>query len=261
MKLDHLIALFSAALIIFGICVRTAPAADIPAKAAIQTATTPMSWSGIYIFGTMGYGWRDESTSIVGNNALSTTLLNNGSVPGSANTRPSGALLGGGVGVDWQFAPRFVAGLVGDWSWANIKDNNTALGNLVNRSVDEKITSFGTLRARLGYLVDPKVLIYATGGVAWANVRTTVGTSGNVCGGFITCSSGANSETKWGAVAGGGLEFRLTQHWSLSAEALYGWLGTQNTTLTGSVGPNPLNYTLSEKVRVGIARGSLSYRF
>lgn len=245
-------------------------AADMPTKSGhiIGTAVAvPISWTGFYVGATAGYGWKDESTSISGNNPLSNSLISNGIVPGSANLRPSGPLLGSVVGYDWQFNQRMVVGIAADWSWANIRDSNTAIANLVNRSVDEKISSFGTIRARLGYLITDRAMIYATGGGAWAHVRTAISSAGLVCfPGIASCGSGSSDETKWGWVVGGGMEYRLDRSWSLTGEALWANLGTQDTLITGSTafgcrGPCPLSYTQQSDVKVGIVRASLNYRF
>lgn len=229
-------------------------------KAQAQTAQT-VNWSGGYLGGLIGYGWKDQDNTIVGNNALSSTLISAGIVPSSANLRPSGAMLGGVIGYDYQFAPRFIGGIAVDYSWANLRDSTTAIGNLVNRSVDEKISSFGSVRGRLGYLITDRAMIYATGGWAWANVRVTDLSAGPICGGFIVCASGASSNTKSGWVIGGGAEYRLDRNWSLSAEALWADLGTQTTTLTGRIGPLPLSYTQSQDAKIGVVRAGLNYRF
>lgn len=255
--------------IAFACLVGSASAADLVVKgqAGVITPAQPVNWTGLYLGGTVGYGWKDQNNTIVGNNALSSFLVTNALVPGSVNLRPSGALLGGVMGYDWQFAPRFVAGVAVDYAWANLRDSNTALGNLISRSVDEKITSFGTIRGRLGYLITDRAMIYATGGGAWANIRTNVTSAGLVCfPGLVTCGTGSSSDTKWGWVVGGGLEYRLDRNWSLGAEALWADLGTQTTQITGATafgckGPCPLSYTQSQDNKIGIVRAALTYRF
>lgn len=260
---------FALGMTMLALSVGISSAADLTTKAQPQIVGTVqvINWTGPYLGATMGYGWKDESTSITGNNALSSGLISSGIVPGSVNLRPSGALLGGVIGYDWQFNSRMVLGLAGDWAWANLRDANTAIANLVNRSVDEKITSFGTIRARLGYLVTDRMLVYGTGGGAWATVRNTITSAGIVCfPGIASCGTGSSSETRWGWVVGGGMEYRLDRNWSLTGEALWANLGTQDTLITGSTafgckGPCPLSYTQSTDNKIGIARMSLNYRF
>src|SRR6185437_7604937 len=72
-------------------------------------------------------------------------------------------------------------------------------------------------RARLGYLVMPNVLIYATGGAAWLDVKTTsncdTGPIGGCQHGGLTPAVISQSKTLTGWTIGGGLEAMLTRNW------------------------------------------------
>jgi outer membrane immunogenic protein len=97
---------------------------------------------------------------------------------------------------------------------------------------------FGTLRARLGIVGDDSYLIYATGGLAYANTDhrfiTNVGPTGLISPPFSASSGG----TQLGWTAGGGVEFMADENWSFRAEALYVDLGSDSAdyTFTGACG-------------------------
>lgn len=234
-------------------------AADIPTKAQATTVSVPVNWTGLYAYVQAGYLSKDEATNISANNALSAALIANGLVPSSVNVRPNGLGLGGGLGYDWQFGS-VVAGAMVDWNYTDVYGSGTASSNLINRSVNERITNFGTVRGRLGYLVDPRMLVYVTGGGAWATVKTEATSSGLVCG-FINCASGTSSNSMFGWVIGGGAEYRLDRSWSLGIEALYTQLGTNSTVLNGSIGKQPVSYTLNQDVNIGSVWTKLIKRF
>ena len=72
---------------------------------------------------------------------------------------------------------------------------------------------------------DNNMLFYATGGVAWTRVKASVSFTGpTCCGGDFT--SNEVSTTKTGAVAGGGIEYRLSRNLSVVGEVLWYGFGT-----------------------------------
>jgi opacity protein-like surface antigen len=75
----------------------------------------------------------------------------------------------------------------------------------------------GTMRAVGGYQLDPRTLVYLTGGLAFSAVQIRVcRVSGPFAG---TCA--ASSANVWGLVGGVGAQVRISRRWSLNAE----WLG------------------------------------
>ena len=77
----------------------------------------------------------------------------------------------GGVGVGYNWQPNCALfGIELDYSWASINANKFITDGGINDTLDisSRLQGFGTLRARTGVVVD-NVLIYVTGGLAWAN--------------------------------------------------------------------------------------------
>jgi len=262
-------------------------AADLPSrKVAPMMAPVPVfTWTGFYLGVNAGVGWNAGG----GQNGtqVHTGLGSNGAALGVAGatagwnngvSSPIGALGGLTVGYNMQVSPIFVAGLEADIQLASIRGNGTAAtvvpagvnGIIAHNGaigVSQKTDWFGTLRGRIGITpFAPTFLLYATGGLAYGNVKTSftmadVFTNGAILGNVLT-----GSTTKFGWTAGAGAEWAITQNWSLKGEWLYVDLG--RTTLTGVntefVGPAPFPlYATSQsyKNNFHVVRLGLNYRF
>jgi outer membrane immunogenic protein len=95
----------------------------------------------------------------------------------------------------------------------------------------------GSVRGRLGYLVTPWTLLYATGGMALGKVSGSLAYSGAIysCDGpGQSCttpignavSSVSFSETRVGYTVGGGVEYQFSGPWSARVEYRYSDLGS-----------------------------------
>lgn len=200
-----------------------APANYMPVKAAAPRS----SWSGSYLGLHGGYGWGDLDTvrTAVGG-------------AGSASLKPDGGYGGFQGGYNWLYAPNALIGIEIDSSFGDLKDRApmTGAGNIL----ESKIEDLGTARLRLGYLMTPDTLLYATGGAAYAREKST------------SPVAGVNTKADHlGWTAGAGVEYKFAPEWSLKAEYLYADLGTfkDNDQLNGFVTKSDL--TLNT-VRVGI---------
>src|SRR5579872_660175 len=217
-------------------------AADLPppppaprAPATYVPTTIPVyNWSGIYIGANGGYGF---GTS----NWTDTT----GASTGNFNT--NGWLAGGTVGGNVQFWGGAVLGIEGDWDWTNL--NGTSSTAPCTGGVPAGITGcqtssnwLGTVRGRAGWAFD-RVLLYGTGGAAFAPVKATAVGSG----------LGTDTNTEVGWTAGGGLEFAFAPNWTAKAEYLYVDLnnGSCIAACAGAFTPISVKYT-ENIVRAGI---------
>jgi outer membrane immunogenic protein len=79
------------------------------------------------------------------------------------------------AGANWQ-SGSFVGGLEIDLSGTDIKGSSSNsgifVGALSQGSQTDKFDRLGSARARIGYLVTPSLLLYATGGPGWARLVT-----------------------------------------------------------------------------------------
>src|SRR5262249_24971580 len=126
------------------------------------------------------------------------------SIPTTAiNNSLKAPLYGGQVGYNHQFLQRFVGGFEADFHVARGATDltlNSLTGNQIvpgfpgnsiftNFAASETMRYFGTLRARLGWLPWDPVLLYATGGLAYARITSTTVVTQTIlgqCGGTAT---------------------------------------------------------------------------
>ncbi|CAN5308908.1 porin family protein [soil metagenome] len=264
-----------------------AHSADLVRKAP----PAPVSnWSGWYAGLNVGGGWANTDVGYAPNDALMSFIFSTPNFfPLSTNgdrNRSSGALGGIQVGYNYQIAPRWVAGFEADFQGAGIDGSGTTsyLFGQVSTSASQSIDYFGTVRARLGYLANDGLLIYATGGFAYAHLNnaastvTSTGFAGGLAGpngvvytfacGSINaapdlCFSGTSNGITPGWTAGGGLEYALGQKWSVKGEYLFAqFKETVNVVaITAAPGSTPASYSANFTTNLNIVRIGLNYKF
>jgi outer membrane immunogenic protein len=211
-------------------------AADLPARTYAKAPAyidPGYNWSGFYIGGNVGYSWGSSS------NSEAISRLNTGLVLFTNNSRNdvNGVIGGGQIGYNWQ-AGSFIYGLEADIQATNIQGKVTILG----LGIGSKLDYLGTVRGRFGYAFVPNAFIYATGGLAYGSVKTNVAN--------IISFGGTN--TGW--TAGAGIEYALTQNWSLKTEYMYVDLGKKNSLIVPGL-------SVGVKNTEHIVRAGLNYRF
>jgi outer membrane immunogenic protein len=115
-------------------------------------------------------------------------------------------------------------------------------------SYQAKIDWFGTVRGRLGWLVNDQLLVYATGGLAYGKVAVSGNTNVNIAFGSMTANAPfANSTTNAGFSVGAGAEGRfsywLPPNWMWKVEYLYLDIGSLNTTTPFSTSSSVVVFT------------------
>ena len=277
------------AALVLGAPITSALAADLrmPVKAPPPMPVAVYNWTGFYIGANGGYSWgRDpiDANATARSRVFrafglpaETLTSDTGVVPfvlGTGTANVQGPVLGGQIGYNWQTGA-FVFGLETDLQWTDQKGGVTFCFPAVcgpgafQTSIDHKLDWFGTFRARAGWLIDPRVLLYATGGLAYGQV-TTEAVGGVVGQPFATLSA---KDTRVGWTVGGGIEGALTNNWTVKAEYLYMDLGdapgisAASTTIFPNT-PTPgfttvLDTTVSTggRVRDHIFRLGVNYRF
>jgi outer membrane immunogenic protein len=128
-------------------------------------------------------------------------------------------------------------------------------------SVSQDMSWIGTTRARLG-MTWGNVLLYGTGGAAYANVSYAY-TQNNIAGGGPVAIATGDSATQFGWTAGAGLEVGFGASWSLKGEYLYYDLGnhTLNAVCGTCTGLSPTVFSARYHDSGSIARIGLNYRF
>jgi outer membrane immunogenic protein len=111
-------------------------------------------------------------------------------------------------------------GLEADWNWAdNLNDTARLFPSYgADDFLKTRIEGFGTIRTRTGVVVD-QLLLYVTGGLAWADTKDSVGLFGDRF---------SSTDTRWGWVGGVGTEYLLRSNISLTSDLLYLSFADQN---------------------------------
>jgi outer membrane immunogenic protein len=246
-----------------------AAASDLLPTQKAPPPVQPVSWTGFHIGVNAGLGWSTNTDSVRGANLLTTEdWLYPGEIA-SPSLSQNGFIGGSQIGYDYEFAPSMVAGLAADLSGASLSGKGAAAGTYDSSRVmtgKSETNLFGTVRTRLGYAPTDRILAYATGGMAYGNVRLSTGLS-RPSPGFTGCENGANncergstSALKVGWTIGAGLEWALADAWSVNAEYLYYDLGKISHSMADSHWPGVV-FEATEPLRGDIVRIGLNYRF
>ena len=172
----------------------SAQAADLPRGQYRPYAPPPAmavySWMGPYLGVNLGYQWGETTNN---------------------PTEPSG--IAGGLQAGYNFqSGQFVFGGEADINLSGAEDTFAPW----------KFSNpwFGTVRGRAGVAMN-NILFYATGGLAYGNLRGEVGGL-------------SENRTGLGWTVGLGMEVGLTQNWSAKVEYLYLDLTDRSYTVTGT---------------------------
>ena len=163
----------------------------------------PTTWSGFYV-GANG-GVIDAMTT-------HTNLADHDFEPFVPGKQPGldsvGAIGGGQIGYNFQFSPRVVLGLEGDLdgiAGARASGNTGAFGSEFGIQ-SSRWSALGTARGRIGYAFDSvPMMIYATGGAAFGDVKNYAANVFTTGGGFGQQWSKSGWRVGW--TAGGGAEW------------------------------------------------------
>lgn len=139
------------------------------------------------------------------------------------------------AGYNWTVAPQVIAGIEAHARYAHARDTQDVPGVSLGgptptgqTNVEAKTNWSGDLRGRAGYLFQPDFLLYASAGVAYTQLDTTVTCPAdtNVCNPAFGTIDNSDSQNTTGWLAGIGLEAALTDNLTARVEYLYTDYGT-----------------------------------
>ena len=226
------------------------------------------SWTGFYLGVNAGYGWGSSDTDFHPRpDAASFFSLE----PTSLDPDPDGFIGGGQIGYNFQWN-WLVLGLEADFQGSDMEGHDKVFdfsditgggaGSDAFLAAHERTQWFGTARGRIGFAPLCRLMIYATGGLAYGNVDYSATT--NFGSGGVTYPV-SFTETQVGWTVGGGLEYALGNHWSIKAEYLYYDLGdedaTQNKLIFGVPQGPPFFVHYNFETTANIVRGGLNFKF
>jgi opacity protein-like surface antigen len=182
-------------------------------SAVYYSKSTPWyyDWSGVYLGGFGGY--------LHSPTTITTNLTTTGALDNTSSFTANNVQFGGQAGFDFLSPWHVLAGLALD-ATSGFDHTTTITGASTAYTQEMKVTVDGTVRGRLGYAYN-NVLVYGTGGWAWATSSFTrvqlVGKTGNAnVGNTQTLSANLSGWT-----AGGGLALGFWRNWEFFAEYRY----------------------------------------
>jgi outer membrane immunogenic protein len=261
----------SVALVALSLGTPAAFAADkrVPAYTPPPPPVPVYTWSGCYVGASAG-----ASTGSSQHFATNGTTLNNPAL-GVANQIPAGTAITdsfdvtgfiGGFqgGCNWQVGV-WVFGIEGDGSATNKSGQAFNSGlvpffapevNWVSQTQERWLV---TARARLGWAVWDRTMLYVTGGGAWAKIDASE---------WVFAANGTGpqrtghleSNTRGGWTVGGGAEYAVGWGWSVKGEYLYVKFDDYTTFTTGPFAP--INASPREvRLEDHIFRAGMNYKF
>ena len=146
-----------------------------------------------------------------------------------------------------------VFGLEADWSWTGARADTQLFPNDPSDfRIRSRLDSYGTLRTRTGVVVD-NLLIFLTGGIAWADMRTSW--QYNFLGVNETLSYRDN---RLGWTAGFGAEYKFSDRISLNSQVLYlSFPDQDHTRLSASSG----NFSFKDADSIWESRIGVNFKF
>ncbi len=256
-----------------------AMAADLPMKAPPAPPAPVTTWTGPYVGVNVGWAWQNADTTYQGINPtdIFATGIAAGALPAAMSQNASGVVGGVTLGYNLQ-SGSFVYGVEGDIMGTDLSATSTLTtsGILFNPTLTTVTTTstdwLATVRGRVGMLVTPQALLYATGGLAIGHVAgsasITPNSPGSTCATNFYCSTGSGSATNLGWTAGVGGEYMFAPHWTAKIEYLHYDLGSFSYTINeASTFPTFLPFAGSPNVNVktnvsgDIVRGGVNLKF
>ena len=238
---------------VFALVAGTALAADLPLRKApvVPPPPPPPLWTGFYGGVNAGYAFGDPVNAVTSGSDVADAAKGASyfgmaaAISGTSNIALSnnGFIGGGQIGYNWQYTPNFLMGVETDFQGLTNSSSGSAFGAAnefktgalvsTTSSASTSIDYFGTARLRVGYLPTPTLLLYATGGVAYAGVNFNYSASqSSSAAAFIPgFGSASASSVRAGWTVGGGVEWMFMPNWSAKLEYLYYDLGGVNTSI------------------------------
>jgi outer membrane immunogenic protein len=259
-----------------------AQAADLPTRKEAPAPVfvpPPFTWTGFYIGLNAGGLWPSggrDATLFDPNESIDGGFLN-AAFPGGLGSQSVGFIGGGQAGYNWQTGA-FVLGVETDFDGTtNSKSFNNVgtpflgagvpailAGDFLSVNGKAALSWLGTTRARVGFVATPdnRLMIYATGGVAYGGGTSNFSVFDSTTGSFFT---GSPSSTRVGWVIGGGVEYAITNNWTIKGEYLYADLGSSNFSTVGNLAAaaNFPGVFIASKIdyNASIFRAGVNYKF
>jgi outer membrane immunogenic protein len=255
-------------------------AADLPTRKEAPAPVfvpPPFTWTGFYIGVNAGGIWPSGSRQATLFAPATFAFPISTFFPGGLGSQSAGFIGGGQAGYNWQTGA-FVLGVETDFDGTTLSKtfDRTGtpfsgvgvpiglLGDSLSLHAKTSLSWLGTTRGRVGFVATPdnRLLIYGTGGVAYAGGNAKFSVFDATSGAFW---SGNPSTTRVGWTIGGGVEYALTNNITIKGEYLYANLGSSSFNTAGNAAAATFFPGVSANGKVeynaSIFRGGVNYKF
>lgn len=249
----------------------------------------PSIWDGLYVGGNAGGRLGDQQNMLVNLNGYTDNFNNQYQIPnglfanygsGFTNQSNSGFLGGIQIGYNYTVLQKVILGFEADIQATTGGSNGSFMNpsvTSVSQDYDSKFTSaggggnvnasmnwFGSVRGKIGDEIIPSLMVYGTGGLAYGGIKMSannymlpISVNDTNDGSLIDTIStipgnGTLNKIQVGWTAGGGLEWMVSNGWSIKGEALYYNLGAAGFNLSPVTAIDACCYS-SQKVAGAIA--------
>ena len=176
------------------------------------------NFNGFYLGANVGWGYHDHDWSSRDSWASQFSAISDGQVSGTGDGWVAGVQ--GGYNLQRGCV---VLGFETDFNWSKLDQTHLLTDSGVGAALDtltvsSEVRSFGTIRTRTGVVVD-SLLLYVTGGVAYANIHSAASLT-NFVGAVNVRETFSQSDTRWGWTGGVGTEWQIARNITIKSEAL-----------------------------------------
>ena len=202
-------------------------------------SAAPVKWTGPYVGVNFGGSWSSNTPGLSPASKSFKPVFHANDVS-SPSVDPTGMFGGLQAGYNYQVCPFGFVGIETDAQWDGITGSKagttsgTSLFAPEVTSVQDRLSWFGTLRGRIGYLPINRLAIYATGGLAYGDSHNSASIA---FPGIPQYYGGTSSDTTVGWTVGGGIEYFLLSNVSIKAEYLFIDLGSDTVSINRMNGP------------------------
>jgi outer membrane immunogenic protein len=229
------------------------------ATKALYSPAPAFSWDRFYMGGNAGGSWAS-------NNSSNTDYISQSTYSHTQNT--GRATAGLQAGYNYQVG-KLVAGVEADINYGGFKGEEEMVNSTTYYSSSvissSEVDWFGTVRARIGLAPIDRLMIYATGGLAYGSVKTGYAISVSN-GALYSASAPSQASVQFGWSAGAGAEYAILNNVSFRVEYLHVDLGTADFsstlyTIIPAVGPYWVRMNATSDTAFDIARAGVNWLF
>lgn len=199
-------------------------------------------FSGFYVGANVGYARHQADT--LEREILGLSVFNDSE---------DGFVAGAQVGYNWQCGA-MLFGIEADWNWADLERQRTydILGLVPLFENRRSVDWYGTLRTKSGIIVQDTLLLYVTGGLAFANITNRLDIP------LANINVFDRDDVRWGWTAGFGTEWAINDRISLKSEVLYMQFEDSNHSVP-IIGPIAIDFT--DRDSMWVSRIGLNFKF